>query len=168
MECNHRSMTQYGTAEQQLMCRSRELLFDPQASTLHCQHVHRHSLLLLSPRALCPLARSPRRVLGFGFTSSVVLPVLNYSASLHHALSLFFNGRSSKSNYTRAWCWLLWRSGRSGITSPSAWGRWKCCEISPNTGSRASNIMRTPCTSYRRFSPAMISAATLVHVLFSF
>lgn len=64
---------------------------------------------------------------------------------------LCFNGRSSKSNYTRVWCSLLWRSGRTRITSPSVWSRWKCCGISPNTGNRVSNTTLMLCTSSRRF-----------------
>lgn len=64
---------------------------------------------------------------------------------------LCFNGRSSKSNYIHVWSSLLWRSGRTRITSPSVRCRWKCCGISPNTGNRVSNTTLMLCTSSRRF-----------------
>lgn len=83
-----------------------------------------------------------------------VLSLLPPSASL--CLSSFlpftvlFNGRSSKSSYIRVWCSSLWRSGRTRIRSPSPSSRWRSCEISPSTGSRASSTMLMLCTSSRK------------------
>lgn len=117
-------------------------------------------LFLPAPSVLHPLVHSPRIVqIQIHTQCCFPLPVLFLlSLSLPLSLSFFippfmshFNARSSKSNCTHVWCSLLWRCGQTRIRSPSVWGQWKCCEISPSTGNKASSTMPTQCTSSRTF-----------------